>query len=1313
MLMYTEIPTEPPDVVAELDKLAGLLGINAPTLDENLERLLSSAKAGTCRWITSRDWFSTWLQEDDGEPHVLWISGLLGAGKSVLTAYITNMIRKKWGYDACQYHAFDFSDKSRRSASYLLRSFAYQIACGLSTLRIELQRIVDQFGVSFLNINAPVLWEKIFRGALFNKVIGKTLYWIIDGLDEADPEAVPLLFQCFKSLNPSVRLKILVVSRETTDITMRMAQLTQLKTIHHLSAVDTYADIRTYVEDFINSVIPKGVASRRGIIEKVMMKASGNFLWVTLATKDLEQSWYSESNIEYALSGFPGEMAPRYNRMMQKIDEHPEHMRRIATVFLVWATYSFRPVTLSELKSALITEFPDLISLEHTIKSVCSDFVQLRGQKLTLVHETARYYLINNHPENFKELNSSAANEYIARVCLEYLSSSKDRSWRQVLHMSEIERSQSSLSVLSPMPEVRDGWPFLTYAATSWAYHLSLSNASSQSLLDLVLEFFANDALTWINTLALLGDLKSLIKAAQYLRAYLKNRRKIHTEESLRSLKDDNTETLTLWTVDLIRLVGKFGSNLIQNPSSIYKLIPPFCPVGSMLGKQLVQRQSTFSVAGVSVLDWDDCHARLSVGTEGSGRKVIATSEVFAALVPGAHSLVVWNAETCEEIRRIKHGEYTTELAVNRRGDMVCTAGRDTIKVWELGTGIELGVLRKHSDDRVLAVGFGTEDDHILVGYQDHLIVCQNWRTKSIVYQFNAMLTDDVNAHNGLRVVSFSPDGLKLAVGSGNRPVDLWNLSTQSRAAQCVTKDEVINTEDAEFLQPEVIRWHPTSGSIYILYHNATLIDWNPVYDEKVEHRLGAKGMACSPCGNYLLAYEARGAVKVFGLPDYSQTPPSELRLIYHLEHPGNVRDVAFGPDGRRFYDLRDAVCSVWEPEVLVPPDRPDEDEDQSSSWSVSWDSSWAPVTQKASINTGLSPITAIACGPNDIGFCTGYDDGSLSVHNMETGAKIRSLRGHASDMAIIGLTWSSSGKWIASADDSGRILVRKVQMPTPTSPKMAVYKPSDFRITSDGVNQLLFSSNDHYLLVSTFSADRIWNLQEKRICHIREHASPRRIKWIEHPSNPQRLVSIDAGEVHIFDWCDFVDLTPGDGLRFVRTDTNGVTSKQKIPGSTIDPLDTLKASGSPLMAPIATSLEISSITEANDKNYLILETLPRDGYDRDRIKRRRIELLRTTDLSPSVTAGELVLKLCAPELTREVSKLVGSYQNRLVFFNQQHWLCTWEVGTAVESHKRHLFLPKDWVGSETLRLNALSDRGTLLCPRNGEVAIIKNGIKL
>jgi WD40 repeat protein len=459
--------------------------------------------------------------------------------------------------------------------------------------------------------------------------------------------------------------------------------------------------------------------------------------------------------------------------------------------------------------------------------------------------------------------------------------------------------------------------------------------------------------------------------------------------------------------------------------------------------------------------------------------------------------------------------------------------------------------------------------------------------------------------------------------------------------------DEIVNTENDVFLQPEVIQWHPTSGSIYILYHNTTLIDWNPVYDEKVEHRkLGAKGMACSPCGTYLLTYDAGGGVKVFVLPGDSQTGSSELKLIYHLEHPEHVRDVAFGPDGRRFYDLRDSICSVWEPEVLVPPDRPEKEDDKRSSWS---DDNRTQVTQKMTAVPGLARVTAIACAPNDLGFCAGHDDGNISVHDTETGARIRSLPGHASDMAIIGLTWSSSGRWIASADDSGRILVRKVQMPTSTDQKMTVFKPSDFRISSDGVNQLLFSSDDSYLLVSTFSADRIWDLQKKEICRIREHASPRRIKWIEHPSDPSRLVSIDAGEVHIFHWDNFVDLTPGDGLRFVRTDNISVTGKRKIAAIGTDPLDGLSLNPSSSMPYTSSSLEINSITQANDKRSIILETLPRGGYDRDRIKRRRIELLRTTDLSPSANSGELVLKLGTPELTREVSKLVGSYQNRLV----------------------------------------------------------------
>ncbi|KAF2202796.1 WD40 repeat-like protein [Delitschia confertaspora ATCC 74209] len=935
-----------------------------------------------------------------------------------------------------------------------------------------------------------------------------------------------------------------------------------------------------------------------------------NFVLIVSIERARVKSKWLPSDIDHVLSGFPGEMTPRYDRMMEKIEKHSESTKRMATMLLAWAVYCFRPLQLNELTVALNSEFPDFTSLEDTIKHICSDFIQMRGTKVTLVHETARHYLITRYPSNSALLHPTNSHEYIATVCLQYLSTSKDHQWRPILNMAEIGRSPGSLFALSSGRDIHETYPFLAYAATSWAYHLSLADPVAGPLLDALLNFFSNDSLTWINTLALFGDLKSLIKAAQYLRAYLKSRKKKLAEEPLPGLETDSTITLRLWAIDLIRLVGKFGSNLIQYPSSIYRLIPPFCPINSMLRK--ASGQSTFSVEGVSMADWDDCHARLSVGNEGSGRRVLATSEVFMALVPGAHSLVVWHAETCEELRRLRHKEYVTEVAINRKGDLVCTTGRSTIKVWELSTGREVGSFNKHSDDKILAVGFGAGDDHLLTGYQDHLIVCQNWRTRDIVYSFHAVLKDDDNVHNGLRVVSFSPDGKNLIVGSRNRPVDLWDLSTQSRAARCVMRDEISNADNDVFLQPEVVQWHPNSGNIYILYHNTALIDWDPAYDEKTEHHLGAKGMACSPCGKYLLTYGADGSVKVFGLPDYSRSQKHSLRPIYHLVHPEHVRDVTFGPDGRRFYDLRDSICSVWEPE-------------------------------RTTSMSSLAPVTAIACAPKDLGFCCGRDDGAISVHEMRTGTKIRFLPGHVLDMAIIGLTWSSSGRWIASADDSGRVLVRKVHMPMVPDQKMKVYKPSDFRISSDGINQLLFSSNDRYLL----------DLAEKRICHVREHPSPRRIKWIEHPSDPSRLVSIEADEVHIFNWNDFLDLTPGNGLRFAHTDQKSITGKRKIASPLSDSLESLRLMVNPILV-VSASLEVNSIMQIGDKGSIVLETLPPCGYDQDRLKRRRIEFIQATDLSPSMVSGELILQLSAPELTREVLKLVGSYQNHLVFFNVQ-----------------------------------------------------------
>ena len=1271
-------------------------------MTEQAERFRGVATNGTCSWITRQNWFTSWLQEEDKEPYILWISGLPGAGKSVLASFIVDTIRTQRGDDFCQYHAFVFSDKSKRSASYLLRSLAYQAARGSSLFRTKVLQISDQCGVPFSNMSATALWEKLFRGALFHLNLSKSLYWVIDGLDESEPGAIPLIFQCIKSLDVQSRLKILLVSRPTTEITMRVRQLSLKCITHQLSALDTYDDIKVYLEDVVGSMIPTEVATGQRVVEKILSKAAGNFLWVSLAIKDLEKNWHRRSSIEQTLSGLPGEMTPWYSRMMQKIEENPdEETKRMALVFLTWATYAFRPLHIAELKVALQAEFPDLTSLEASIHSICGGFVHVRGSRINLIHETARYFLMNNHPGTLVSTKAANGHEYLSILCLQHLSSTRERQWRQLLNSVEIHQSNQTAQEDSSSL-IADIDPFLSYAATFWPYHLSLSKPDSQPLREVLFDFFNNDVLTWINALGLLGDLRSLIRAAQYLKSFVKSMEKFLSNNATYKFKKNDIDFLRLWAIDLIKLVGKFGSYLVQQPSSIYKLIPPFCPANSILRKTYGHVYGTFLVSGIVPTDWDDCHARLSVGTDNTATKVVATSEIFAALVPQAHSLVVWHAETCEELRSLHHEEYVTEVTVNKKGDLVCTSGSKTIKIWELSTGRNIGCFDKHTDDRVLAVAFGADNDEILVGYQDCLIVRQNWKTKEVIYAFRAVKGDRI-VQSGLRVVSFSPDSTQLAVGSRNQPVDLWNLGTQSWTKRCLKSEEITYSEDDVFLAPEVIQWHPILPHIYILYHNTTLIDWNPVFDEQTEHQLGAKGLVCSPCGNYMLTSHYDGSVVVYALPKYSHLEEADFRPIYQLKLYHRVLDLAFSPSEQRFYDLRGPVCSIWEPEIFVPAQKPDEEDDRSSFSGRLW-----TIEAKSSLVTphNLTPITAISCAPNDKGFCCGRDDGTVAIYDMATGEKSRSLPGHVKDMAIIALTWSSSGNWVASGDHSGHVLVRKIQMSTTTNPKMTVYKPSDVRIENDGITQLLFSSNDKYLLVSTSSASWIWDVSAKKLCH-RKQMSRLHTKWIEHPKDQSRLVSIDAGEVRIFHWNGFVSLTSDDGLHFVQTNQDSVSGKRRTSSPT-------QSSSAQIDLECSTEQEeiVNYVTQTNDKSSIIFEAVPSGAHDRTRLKNRRIELFRAIDVDPTVSQRQILLESNMHDIAGKVTKLMGTYQNQVVFFNHEHWLCTWEIGTPGKAYKRHFFLPKDWINSETLILSVLSDQGTLLCPINGEVAIIKNGIR-
>ena len=76
-------------------------------------------------------------------------------------------------------------------------------------------------------------------------------------------------------------------------------------------------------------------------------------------------------------------------------------------------------------------------------------------------------------------------------------------------------------------------------------------------------------------------------------------------------------------------------------------------------------------------------------------------------------------------------------------------------------------------------------------------------------------------------------------------------------------------------------------------------------------------------------------------------------------------------------------------------------------------------------------------------------------------------------------------------------------------------------------------------------------------------------------------------------------------------------------------------------------------------------------------------------------------------------SRFLGLFNDRVIFLDRMFWVCSWELNAPAKTVKKHFFLPRDWISPTALQLVILNSNGTLFCPRNGVVAIVRNGIKL
>lgn len=1229
-------------------------------------------KEGTCEeFLTQKD-FKQWTEAD--KSCILWVSAPPGSGKSIQASLVIDHFLEQRA--TCCYYFFKYGDKSRRSLSHCFRSLALQMAFQIPAVRRTLSEHAKP-GMQLDKVDGPTAWRIIFQRMLSMVILPSDIYWVVDGLDES--ESSKAFIEAMSTLGLfEGPIRLLVFSRPLPVINQAFQKTSKNIPVITHSLQQNIADIRQVALEEMDYLV-SDESFKESTVAEIARRSNGNFLWASLVIKRVLRCHRSE-DVERVLDTTPDGMDQLYLRMCEAVStlEFEEDIA-LSRLLLGWATYAKRPLTVDELKEAYPTELGTIMDLRNTASQVGGQFITIDSNgQLVLVHHTAREYLRKSKELPFL-LESRASHESHLLKCFALLCS---RNLRTRINQKRPPH-------------------FLEYAATAWAFHLDHIPIESDKALEIILRFFRGPyTLPWIQYLAGVNKLVEVVKAAKSLTTFAQKRRKFDADQSPLLHRISDLEYLGSWSVDLLRVTAKFGSHLVKDPSLVYRLIPHLCPAGSMIHQKFATKNEAFSVSGLTLSDWDDCLARVT--TSPSRAMHVAVSDQYLAVGDDspAGNITIWRRMIFQRERYFSLNCPIFQICLSTSGLLLACYSSKYTYIWQVETGTLIVECPNPHRARAVVMSFGPKDSSLMVATDLRKVHRLMLNDKSSAWvDTDPALLEEVNIGEGAflnapSAVAFNSDNTQLAVGYRGFPLSVWNIDPPEMVGRIRRRLKGVQTTTSNtFFGAMKVTWHPSNNFVLGIYYDGNIFKWSPTDDTvdevravDVDANATPSEIKCSPNGLVFATGDVKGSVKIYDF--YG------LALIYKLTSEDIIQGLCFSPDSRVFYDLRGLYCNVWEPNCLVRliDDRALDDSD--SSGYSGCDDVWSDTEDARSTNFsfaaseahagGKPAITTIAANPSLRLIIYGNEDGTVEIYDMDLDFK-HVVAKSTFAMGVVQVAWGPTDNYIAYVTWNGRVTVKKITVDREAkSPKLAVKQTQVFSEKAaakrGAPKQILFNQTGELLLISAREKTQILHISTGQI--VTEILTPHTHGvWERHPVDGQLLIYMTCSGLHVFAWSNL------DHKHEILIDSDPSALAQS-------------------------QAQLQQIFSSRDHDKLLMVI---NNSTSERSWKKTLSVLDLSILRAQ-TAGDGVQIIkphsITPALLEIVEQVVGLLPDgRMIFLDEDLWVCTAHINGGGDVVTRHFFIPRDWVNTAGLALCQVLSDGTLLCPCKGELAVIRSDL--